>query len=122
MEVAIINQIRDGMVPFAGIGQLLETMADDVRRTRVVLRPLMPRRAWRDEIEPWFVRNGLPYFVPAERERVRPHCARKAAPLVVVALLVAVAAAVVLTMKPSRTSSAPATITLVAVIAAARTP
>ncbi len=80
----------------------------------------MSRRAWRDEIEPWFVRNGLPYFVPAERERVRSALRlRKAAPLVVVALLVAVAAAVALTMWTDRTSSAPATVTLVAVVAAA---
>jgi hypothetical protein len=79
----------------------------------------MRDRAWRREIEPWFVRNGLPYFVPSEREKVRSALApRKSVPLAVVALLVAVAAAVALTWLTGQRSSAPATVTLVAVVAA----
>jgi len=78
----------------------------------------MSRRAWRSEIEPWFVRNGLPYFVPAERARVRSALApRKAVPLAAVVLLVAAAAAVVLARVTDQSSSAPATLTLVAVLA-----
>ncbi len=38
VEVAFVDRIR-GMVRFDGIEPLLETMADDVRRTRVVLDP-----------------------------------------------------------------------------------
>jgi hypothetical protein len=79
----------------------------------------MPRRAWQSEIEPWFVRNGLPYFVPGERARVRSALApRRAVPLAVGVLLVAVAAAIALAWLTGQSSSAPATLTLVAVLAA----
>lgn len=79
----------------------------------------MPKKAWEREIEPWFVRNGLPYFVPAERalarRALRP---RKTVPVMVLISLAAVGAAAALTWVTGRASFAPATLTLVAVIAA----
>jgi len=80
----------------------------------------MARRAWQQEIEPWFVRNGLPYFVPGERERARQALApRKTVPLMLLVGLTAVGAAVALTWVTGEASFAPATLTLLAVLAAA---
>jgi intracellular septation protein A len=79
----------------------------------------MARRAWEQEIEPWFLRNGLPYFVPTERERARQALRpRKAVPLMVLVALVAVAAAGALTWATGEKSFAPATLSLIAVLAA----
>ena len=79
----------------------------------------MPRRLWEQEIEPWFVRNGLPYFVPEERERARAALQpRKTVPLMVLVAVAAAAAAVALTWATDRRSFAPATLTLIAVLAA----
>jgi len=79
----------------------------------------MARRAWEREIEPWFVRNGLPYFVPEEREHARRALQpRKTVPLLVLAALAAAAAGGTLTWVTERTSVAPATLSLVLVLAA----
>jgi hypothetical protein len=79
----------------------------------------MRDRAWHREIEPWFVRNGLPYFVPSERERVRAALRpRRAVPLALLVLLGAVAAGVALTWVSGEIASGPATLTLIAVVAA----
>ncbi len=76
-------------------------------------------RAWEQEIEPWFVRNGLPYFVPAERERARSALRpRRTVPLMALVALAAVAAAGALTWLTGEPSFAPATLTLIAVLAA----
>ena len=79
----------------------------------------MVRRAWEQEIEPWFLRNGLPYFVPSERERAR-HALRprKIVPLMVLVALAALGAAAALTWVTEEPSFAPATLTLIAVVAA----
>lgn len=78
----------------------------------------MPRR-WQQEIEPWFVRNGLPYFVPAEREQARSALRpRRTVPLMVLVALAAVVAAGALTWVTGEPSFAPATLTLIAVLAA----
>ena len=79
----------------------------------------MARRAWEQEIEPWFVRNGLPYFVPAEREQARRALRpRKTVPLMVLVALAAAGAATVLTRLTGELSFVPATPTLIAVLAA----
>jgi len=78
----------------------------------------MARRQWEREIEPWFLRNGLPYFVPAERERVRRALRpRKVVPLAVLVGVAAAGAAFGLTRLTEERSFAPATLTLVAVLA-----
>jgi hypothetical protein len=77
------------------------------------------RRAWTREIEPWFVRHGLPYFVPSERERVRRALSpRHTVPLLVLVVLAAVTLAVALTWLTGQGSYAPASLTLVALVAA----
>jgi len=81
----------------------------------------MARRAWERESEPWFVRNGLPYFVPEERERVRRALRpRKTVPLLVLVGLAAAAAGGVLTRLVDGVSIAvaPATLTGVLLLAA----
>ncbi len=79
----------------------------------------MARRRWKQEIEPWFVRNGLPYFVPEERDRARRALQpRKTVPLMVLVALAAAAAAWALTRLTGQASFAPATLTLIAVLAA----
>ncbi len=79
----------------------------------------MTRRAWESEIEPWFLRNGLPYFVPSERARARAALRpRKVVPLMVLVALAAVGGAVALTLLTGQPSFAPATLTLVAVLTA----
>ena len=77
----------------------------------------MPRRPWEREIEPWFVRNGLPYFVPAERERRPPRCVRARSPLM---LLVGWARSPrpCADVGDPEAAFAPATLTLIAVLAA----
>jgi Ca2+/Na+ antiporter len=79
----------------------------------------MPHRAWEQQIEPWFVRNGLPYFVPSERARakdaLRP---RTTVPVMLLVALAAAGGAVGLTWATGQASFAPATLTLVAVLAA----
>jgi len=78
----------------------------------------MARRQWEREIEPWFLRNGLPYFVPAERERVRRALRpRKVVPLAVLVGAAAAGAAFALTRLTEERSFAPATLSLVAVLA-----
>jgi len=80
---------------------------------------MMARRQWEREIEPWFLRNGLPYFVPQERERARQALRpRKTVPLMVLVALTAAAVAYALTEVTDRPSFAPATLTLIAVVAA----
>ncbi|WP_432479052.1 hypothetical protein [Nocardioides sp. GXQ0305] len=79
----------------------------------------MRRRRWEQEIEPWFVRHGLPYFVPEERERARRSLRpRTTVPLMALVALAAVAAAWALTELTGQASFAPATLTLIAVLAA----
>ncbi len=76
-------------------------------------------RAWAHDIEPWFVRNGLPYFVADERARARAALRpSKTVPVMLLVALAAVAAAVGLTWLTGQASFAPATLTLVAVLAA----
>jgi hypothetical protein len=71
------------------------------------------------EIEPWFIRNGLPYFVPDERARARAALQpRKTVPVMGLAALAAVASAVALTWVTGQASFAPATLSLFAVLAA----
>lgn len=80
----------------------------------------MVRRDHHREIEPWFVHNGLPYFVPDERARARQALQpRRIVPVTVLVSLAAVGAAVGLTWVTGQASFAPATLTLVAVVAAA---
>ncbi len=80
----------------------------------------MPKKAWEREIEPWFIRNGLPYFVPAERARARQALRpRKTVPVMVLVALAAAGAAAALTWVTGRASFAPATLSLVALVAAA---
>ena len=80
----------------------------------------MPSQAHRHEIEPWFVHRGLPYFVPEERARAREALRpRRTVPVMVLVALAAVAGAVALTWLTGRASFAPATLTLVALAAAA---
>lgn len=70
------------------------------------------------EIEPWFLRHGLPWFVPGERERARAALRpRRTVPVVVLVGLAAVGAAVGLTWLTGKASFAPATLTLIAVLA-----
>lgn len=79
----------------------------------------MPRKAWEHEIEPWFIRNGLPYFVPAERARARRALRpRTTVPVMVLVALAAAGAAAALTWVTGRASFAPATLSLVALVAA----
>lgn len=67
--------------------------------------------------ELWFVRHGLPYFVPQERESARRALRpRRIVPLVVVAFLVSVALAVLLTWWSGDRSFAPATLTFVGLV------
>lgn len=76
-------------------------------------------RDWEHDIEPWFVHNGLPYFVPDERARARAALRpSKTVPVMVLVALAAVAAAVGLTWLTGQASFAPATLTLVALLAA----
>lgn len=79
----------------------------------------MARHDHRHEIEPWFVHNGLPYFVPTERTRARQSLRpRTTVPVMLLVALMAVGAAVALTWLTGQASFAPASLTLVAVLAA----
>ena len=81
----------------------------------------MARRAWEREIEPWFLRNGLPYFVPAERERARSALRpRKTVPLLVLVGLAAAIGGGWLTQVTDEISLAvaPATLTLALLVTA----
>ncbi len=79
----------------------------------------MARRAWEQQIEPWFVHNGLPYFVPSERARARAALRpRTTIPVMVLVALAAAGGAAALTWATGRASFAPATLTLVAALAA----
>ncbi len=70
--------------------------------------------------EVWFVRHGLPYFVPSERAAAREALQpRKILPLVLVVGLAAAAVAVALAWVSSDFSFAPAMLTLIGVVAAA---
>jgi hypothetical protein len=77
------------------------------------------RRTHRREIEPWFVHNGLPYFVASERARAREALQpRKTVPMLLVVAVAAVGVAVALTWLTGRASFAPATLTMVALLTA----
>jgi hypothetical protein len=78
------------------------------------------RRTRRREIEPWFVHHGLPYFVPSERDRARAGLRpSRLVPLTLLVGLAAVAVAVALTWVTGEPSFAPATLTMVALLAVA---
>ena len=78
----------------------------------------MRDRAWRREIEPWFVRNGLPYFVPSERALARAALQpRRTVPVMLLVAVAAVGGAVGLTWLTGQASFAPATLTFLAVLA-----
>ena len=69
VEIAFVSRIR-GMVKFEGVDALVETMAQDVVRTRELLADLMRRRPRPTPLaatDAWFLRNGLSYFVPERR-------------------------------------------------------
>ncbi|GAA1475995.1 hypothetical protein GCM10009623_04410 [Nocardioides aestuarii] len=79
----------------------------------------MRDRAWRRDIEPWFVRNGLPYFVPSERALARAALRpRRTVPVMLLVAVAAVGGAVGLTWLTGQASFAPATLTFLAVLAA----
>lgn len=79
----------------------------------------MRDRAWRREIEPWFVRNGLPYFVPSERALARAALQpRRTVPVMLLVAVAAVGGAVGLTWLTGQASFAPATLTFLALLAA----
>lgn len=79
----------------------------------------MSEKPWQRGVEPWFARHGLPYFVEAERERARAALRpRRAVPWLVLVVLVAAGAAVGLTWLTGRGSTAPASVTAVALAAA----
>ena len=68
--------------------------------------------------ERWFLRQGLPYFVPAEREAARQALhPRRIVPLTVALALAAVVLAVVLTKVFGDLSLAPAALTLIGMVA-----
>ena len=95
VEVAFVERLR-GMVRFDGVEALLETMADDVRRTREVLgaRECRRRRTWERETEPWFLRTraALLRRRRSGREARRGAAAARTLPLLaLVALLVGLA-------------------------------
>lgn len=76
-------------------------------------------QAWRHEIEPWFLRHGLPYFVDAERARARAALRpRRSLPWLVLVVLAAVGAAVGLTWLTGQGTWAPASLTIVGLVAA----
>jgi hypothetical protein len=83
-------------------------------------RLVIDRQAHRRDIEPWFLRHGLPYFVPSERERARAALRpRRLLPVTVLVGLAAVAVAVALTWLTDEPSFAPATLTVFALLAGA---
>ena len=74
--------------------------------------------ALQQETEAWFVRHGLPWFVPAEREAARAALRpRRLVPLLGLVLLVGVAAAVAVALLLDEVSFAPAVVTLVLALA-----
>ena len=93
------------MLRFDSVEELVETMHDDVRRTRSAGRgrrmtdtqPLSGDAAALHATERWFVQHGLPYFVPEEREAARSALhSRRTLVMLVVTALVALAGGVVL--------------------------
>jgi hypothetical protein len=63
------------------------------------------------ETETWFLRHGMPYFVPEERSRVRAALApRRFVPLAAAAVLVALVAGVLLAWVSDSVAAAPATL------------
>ena len=69
--------------------------------------------------EQWFVRRGLPYFVPSERAAVRAALQpRRTVPLLVATVLAALGVAVLVAWLSEDLTAAPATLTLVGVLAA----
>lgn len=76
-------------------------------------------RATRPATDAWFLRHGLAYFVPEERERVRAALSpRRLVPLAALAALAAGAAAALLAWQASTVSVAPAALLTVLGIAA----
>lgn len=63
------------------------------------------------ETEAWFLRHGMPYFVPSERARVREALApRRFVPFALAAVLVALAAGLALGWATGSVAAAPATL------------
>ena len=74
--------------------------------------------ALQQETEVWFVRHGLPWFVPREREAAREALhPRRLVPLLALVLVVGTAAAVALALVLDELSFVPATVTLVLALA-----
>ena len=74
--------------------------------------------ALQQETEVWFVRHGLPWFVPREREAARAALRpRRLVPLIVLVLVVGAAVAVALALLLDEASVAPAAVTLVLALA-----
>ena len=74
--------------------------------------------ALQQETEVWFVRHGLPWFVPGEREAARAALRpRRLVPLLALVLVVGTAAAVALALVLDELSLVPATVTLVLALA-----
>lgn len=70
------------------------------------------------ETEVWFVRHGLPWFVPREREAARAALRpRRLVPLLGLVLVVGVAVAVALAVLLDEFSFAPATVTMILALA-----
>ena len=72
-----------------------------------------------DDAEAWFLRHGLPYFVPSERAAVRLALRPgRTLPLLVGVLLVAVAAGIGLAWFADESSAGPAVLLAIVLVAA----
>ena len=71
------------------------------------------------EVETWFQRHGLPYFVPSERAAVRAALRPgRTLPLLVVVVLVALAAGVALAWYADEITAGPALLLAIVLVAA----